>query len=462
MGAITLSDLNNYMKNYPSGTIVPENAHWDQVPLFKALRPSIDRSVFRGEHIEVLMETGIGGTFEGFSENQDIPHGAAPAYEKQLVPLKEVIANAELTLQTRNRAIGGDTAWGRAVDMAIQHMFRRFYYGLELACLGNGTGALARVVSASHVDDSPSTGLYTYTVTCDNTYADFGVENVQLLQPGMKIDIYNGSNAVASCTGLTVTGVSFGERANGAATSGTFTFVSDTDALLGTPDNYVVYLANSKSKLPMGLLGIVQDGVHYSGVAQLTTFQDQARADHAALRAKVYQATDFGPAGETPADGTPCSWALSTISDAIDEAEDTSGREIGALFVHSELAKAIDRLNRAANSVSVTVTTTEATTQPVVGARQARTFEKSSGRQVPIYVCRTLPRNVLYGLSLDCLGWHPETEFDFLRLYGEVWMPSKDDRKANFEAPYYGSYNISSTRCDGHFVMQDMSTAPAT
>ncbi len=60
MGAITLSDLNNYMKNYPTGVIVPENAHWDQVPLFKALRPSIDRSVFRGQQIEVLMETASG------------------------------------------------------------------------------------------------------------------------------------------------------------------------------------------------------------------------------------------------------------------------------------------------------------------------------------------------------------------------------------------------------------------
>ncbi len=98
--------------------------------------------------------------------------------------------------------------------------------------------------------------------------------------------------------------------------------------------------------------------------------------------------------------------------------------------------------------------------QPAVGARVARAFEKSNGRVIPIYACRTLPRNVLYGVALDAMGWHPETEFDFLRLYGEVWMPSKDDRKANFEAPYYGSYNISSSRCDGHFVIQDMSTEP--
>ena len=75
MGAITLSDLNNYMRNYPTGVIVPENAHWDQVPLFKALRPNIDRSVFRGEKIEVLMETQLGGAFEAFSEAQDIPRG---------------------------------------------------------------------------------------------------------------------------------------------------------------------------------------------------------------------------------------------------------------------------------------------------------------------------------------------------------------------------------------------------
>jgi len=462
MGAITLSDLNNYMKSYPSGKIVPENAHWDQVPLFKALQPNIDRSVFRGEHLEVLMETGIGGTFEAFTENQDIPRSASPAFEKQLISLKEVIANAELTMQTRHRAVGGDTSWGRAVDMAVQHMFRRFYYGLELSCLGNGTAALARIVSASHVDNSPGTGYYTYTVTCDNTYTDFGSENVQVLQPGMKVDIYNGSSPVANCTGLTILNVGFGERGNSSATTGTFTFVCETDGLLASPDNYVIYLANSKDKLPMGLLGIVQDGVHYAGVAQVATFQNQARADHASLRSTVLQATDFATGG-TPSDGTPtANWDLSVISNAIDDAEDSSGKEVGGLFVHGELAKAVDRLNKADNKVTVMVTSTGATAQTAVGSRQARTFEKSNGQQIPIYICRTLPRNVLYGVALECLGWHPETEFDFLRVSGEVWMPSKDDRKANYEAPYYGAYNISSTRCDAHFVMQDLSTNPAT
>ncbi len=105
---------------------------------------------------------------------------------KQQIDLKEVIANAELTMQTRNRAVGGDTSWGRAVDMSIQHMYRRFYYGLELACLGNGSGALARVKSAAFANG-------VLTVTCDNTYTDFGIENVQLLQPGLKVDVYRAA-----------------------------------------------------------------------------------------------------------------------------------------------------------------------------------------------------------------------------------------------------------------------------
>lgn len=191
----------------------------------------------------------------------------------------------------------------------------------------------------------------------------------------------------------------------------------------------------------------------------VTTFQNLTRATYPCLQSKVYQATDFGPASETPSDGTPCSWDLGTVSDAIDEAETASGKKVGGLFVHGELAKAMDRLNKATNGVSVTVGSIDQAAQAIVGTRNTRTFEKSDGSRIPIYICRTLPRNVLYGLAIEVMGWHPEQDFDWLRLYGNVWGPTKDDRYANFEAPYYGSYNLSSQRCDGHLCIQDMSTA---
>ena len=95
MAAITLSDLNNYMKNLPSGAIVPEEMEWKQVPLFNALKGMIDREAFKGSYIEVLVKTAVGGAAQAFAENVAIPSGYAPAYAKQLIGLKEIIANAE-------------------------------------------------------------------------------------------------------------------------------------------------------------------------------------------------------------------------------------------------------------------------------------------------------------------------------------------------------------------------------
>lgn len=445
------------MKNWPSGIIVPEDVHWDQVPVFKALKPMIDRSAFRGENIEVLIQTGVGGAFEAFSENQDIPAGAAPAYVKQLIPLREIIANAQLTLQVRNRGIAGDNAWGNAVRVAIEDMFKRFYFGLERATLGAGNGFLARADAVAVVDNGD-----TLTVSCDNTYDTDGIENVQLIQVGDLIDIYNGSSSTlrdATTVDLPVTAVSFGNRNNSSATVGTVTFTLADDP--GISDGDCIYLANSRGIMPMGVMGAVQGAStdDYIAPNAVTTFQNLTRTSYPSLQSVIYQATDFGPSAESPSDGTPCSWDPSVITDAIDVAEDNSNSKIGVLLMHGELAKALDRQNKSFNSVTVNVGSVGAAQQPVVGSQYSRSFEKSDGSIIPIYVCRTLPRNMMHGLAVEKMGWHPDTEFDYLRLYGDIWGPTKDDRKANFEAPYYGAYNLSFERCDCHFTAQDLSTA---
>jgi hypothetical protein len=406
-----------------------------------------------------LVNTDWGYTGVGFTDNQDIPEGHPPTDRKMLIALKQVLANAQVTMQSRDRATGGAASWGNIVERSVSNLLERdFPWACELACVGNGKAVLAEVVSCVYAAGPPKT----ITFTCDNNYTNSGIENVQLIRKGMYVDIYAAGLAAltdASATGLKVTAVSFGNRKNGAATTGTFTVEVSSDWSAAVADGDIVVLAYSVNKLPQGLLGLVQDGTHFAGDFQLATFQNLARGSYPSLRSLIYEATDFGPESEAPADGTPCSWDLSVVSDAMSGVENGGGGGlVSALFCHGDLARAIYRLGKAEASMSVTVTTTAQQKQPAVGSEYATVFRCPDGRDIPIYRCKTLPANVLYGMTMRDLRWHPLGDFDWLRLYGGIWGPTKGDRKANFEAPYGGYYEISAERCDNSFCIRDMRT----
>lgn len=448
-GGITLSDLNNYMRNYPSRKVVADEI--TDAPLLEVLRNNIDTEAFRGDNIEILVKTKQPFTGKAHYEDADIPYPKDTAFVKQLIPLREVIVNAGLTRQAMMRATGGAASWGRIVDDVLRDQQTDFKWLLNLACMGNGSASLARVSTVANA------GGVT-TVTCDNTYTDFGWENVSLLKTGMQVEIRAADGTLRTpAGGVEVGEVSFGSRRNGAATHGSFVFAAA--GTLNIADNDIVYLYDSKDKLPMGLLGIVQDGVHYSGVAQTSTFQNLARADYSSLRARVYQATDFGLPSEDPADGVPTGWDLSVISDAIADSWRGGGKgRVDMLLCSANLAMAIMRRNRSESNISVHVSSTANENQGAVGSMYANKFIAPDGRLIPIKVAETIPENCLYGLCLDDLNWYPFGDFDFVREYGEIWEPSRGDRKTNVEAPYGGFYNIGAERCDNCFTIQDMRT----
>jgi hypothetical protein len=436
------------MKTYPSGVIVPEQIV--EVPLLKALRGTINRGTFRGTYWDQLIKTTRPHTFQGFGENKALPTGQAPAYIKAQIPIRQVIATAQLTSQVMDQAGGGDASWGNAVDIAISDMKDDFNLGLERCIFGQGLGALARIVSVS---DGGSPNVV--TCTCDNTYTDFGIENVQLLKVGDHVDIYTSTSA--TLTDQTITAVTFGDRANGVATTGTFTFTHATGH--GLADNDIVYLAGTYAyPLPMGLSGIIQDGSHYSGVAQVGTFQGLTRTSYPCLMAKVYDAADFAAGGVA---GTPDDWDLSVISTDIRAAEKASGSKVDALACASELAMAIMRRNRTESVINVVTSAVGQGTQEAVGSLYAQRFLCPDGRTIPIIVADTISANSLYGICRADLTWHVlpnKPSFDYLRLYGDIWGPTKGDSYANFEAPYAGYYNIGARRCDSMFVIHDMKT----
>lgn len=497
---VNLTDLNNFMKNYASGTIVPDLYTWGT--LYDALKSSVHKNEFRGDAVEQLIQTTHPFTGTAFGENVAIPYPSPIGFTKNWIPLKEVIVNAGITKQALDRAVGGDASWGRAVDAVLRAQRQEFQWLMELCAIGDGTGRLARVVTSDYSGT-------TMTVVCDNTYCDFGWENVALLKKGMRVEIFsatglqvsdaaNGTYDAAATNEWTVTGVTFGNRANGAATTGSFTFTAansiDDDDSAGIVDGSIVYLAGTRSKtlsdfagtgagsparaywaenlqstydvlaaLPMGLVGLVADNVnatkkYQDGVTesthiqcQLDTFQGLARASYPTLNAAVYNGADLGGTKETPED-----WDLSVISDAINQNYAGTGKWTDLLLCSSHLAMAINRRNRSEQNFSVNVSTTGNLNQNTVGAQFPNTFLRPDGAPIPIKVSNTIPANVLYGLCTEDLDWWTKGNFDFLRLNGEVWDKSYDDRYANFEAPFGGYSQIGAKRCDSQWVIQDM------
>jgi hypothetical protein len=449
----TLTTLNYFTKDFPTGRIVPFEKL--EFPLLEALRPNIQTEDFvAGQYMKTLIKTARPFTGKAHYEDADVPLPGASGYVEQLVPLRELIANAGISQEALDRATGGEASWGKAVDESLNDLKDDFDHLLELAVFGQGLGALARVYSNT---ESPSG---TYTIVCDNTYADSGVENVALLKKDMLIDVYTTNTLRTTAAGALVTSVTFGDRANGAATTGTVVFTDTTGATIANDD--IIYLHGSKGYMPMGLTGIVQGSgakARYAGIFNVTAFQGLTRASYGCLQSKTYEATDFGLASESPSDGTPTSWDLSVISDCITDVRKGTGKGLVDFLLCSEtLAMAIQRRNKAESNITVNVGTTAATQQNVAGSRYAGSFICPDGRIIPVRIAATIPDNVLYGLTLGDLRWGVKGGFDFKRPTGEVWMKSPADRKLNFEAPFGGYMQISADRCDNAFVLMDLRT----
>ena len=493
---VNLTDLNNFMKNYASGTIVPEQFTWGT--LYDALKANIKKNEFRGDAVEQLIQTSYPFTGTAFGENIAIPYPQTLGFTKNWIPLKQVIVNAGITKQALDRAVGGDASWGRAVDMVLRAQREEFKWLMELCAIGDGTGRLARSSGAGVYDGSSSvssTGK-SVTITCDNTYTDFGWENTALIKKGMWVEAYlaNGTRSAESTTyAWKVCATTFGNRNNAVAsadTSGTVVIEVSSDISSQFDNGTVLFIAGTRSacsaaelglagtgvgspavcyeatnmmgnvenyaSLPMGLVGIVQTSSDntYSDASidcTLDKFQGLARSSYTTLNAAVYDGGDFGGT-----EGTPEDWDLSVISDAINQNYSNTGKWTDLLLCSSELAMAINRRNRSEQNFTVNVNNTGNLNQNAVGAQFASHFLRPDGATIPILVTKTCPANVLYGLCTEDLDWWTKGDFDFLRLNREVWDKSYNDRYANFEAPFGGYSQLGAKRCDSQWVIQDM------
>ena len=490
---VGVNHLNNYLKDFPSGIIVETDRLWNN-PLYRALQGRVNSLDFAGGNLfEIEMQTTYSYGGQGMGERSSLPYAGNMAFVKMQLPMKEVIEPAGISQRALDFATGGDASWGKVVQREIDQVRKmRFPWLMEICSMGDGTGRLARAASAS-------AGSSAVVVTCDNTYIDFGWENVRFIKPGMWIQVYTGAGAAGAdgnaVTSWKVTSVSFGDRNNGTATTGTFTIecTSGQEATIAAlfDDGATVYLNGTRGEmaniadsaagtwmyeatnyvgsvdvrtsLPMGLVGIYQttdtsydynDGaVDYT----LDTFQGLARASYDTLRARFYNGTDI--TGGSGTAGTPGDWDTSTVTDAWTAVSDETDGEVDLILLSSQLSTCWDRKNTGQITPTVDVAKANGWSTNIEGGQYAKPFRAPNGRLIPVVVSKAIPKNVMYGVTTKDLHWMTKGgAFDFLPLgeNGGQWRLSPGNRQRVWESWFGGYTQMAAERCDRGFVIQDL------
>ena len=465
MALWSLGALNNYTRSLPlqDGLIIPDRII--KAPLLEALRPHMNsREFLPGNQVQILIRELNLLSGGATTENVAIRTPQAGSYSLLTAPLREIEVNVGTTMQALDRAEGMPGSWGKHVDDLLAERRADYDFTWDRILMNAGTGLLANVVSSSWNTD-------TLTVTCDNTYTQTGVENVALIKRGMMVEVLAHGGALvadnASVTSWQVQASTFGDRNNGAATTGSFTIKPSSDISANVTDADFVYAKGTATATgltfpePMGLVAHIQGtGDGYAGVNKLTTYQGVTRASYASTNALVWQATDFDSDGS---DGTPSDWTLRTISRFLNTLGRGSGQDTPDLLLASSmLAMSIMDRQRSEGGSNVVVYNTRQEAEQartVVGDRFAGQFLRPDGVMIPIRVADTIPATVLYAIKTGAYIWH--TQGGFINLasrlgLGDVWMKSPADRLTNFEAPGHEYGQITSLRNDRSGCIQDM------
>ena len=471
----SLAAINAAMRSLPTGRYTVDD--WVDESLHAGLRDRISTEGIKGLEVTGLLQSGLILTGRPFGAGIPLPQGGTPVTGQWKAPLFEMIASAWITKQAMDRAVGMPGSEFDALKKALQQLKLDWDWLCQVITIGDGTGRLARVSGVAN-----SGGVT--TVTCDNTYTDFGWENVKLLKKGQIIEIYTaGSGGTASSTKqnlngvgyATITAVKFGDRANGAATTGYFQYASAGTDSIANGD--IVYLNASHSSgidlntyyasaagdhfcLPIGLTGLVQDdgatNTHLydadgSTSYSLTTFESLTRSSYPVLYGKVVDGSMINGG----ACGTPGNWDLSVMSDVASDAHSASGKWINEWWASPKMAACIGRQQQ--EDVTIIVKNQgEPNEMGVSAGVYARAFTMPKGEKAPIFTSEVIPDNCIFGLCTDNLMFNMLKEPDFLKLYGDIWGPTKGDSYAQFEAPFGGYENFSADQLDSCVVIKDL------
>ena len=459
----------------------PREIHYPQDTLSNLIMErGIDTEInTEGAYIYTVSDSYNYGVVPG-GRNVDFPYGGNKlTASKAEIYVKEFYANAAVTYNDMINQRGGNSSDVDVVAKALLDLYRGRDRYLTVAALGAGTGQLATLAISSAIA-AGSAG----TLTATNTYLDLGWDNTVLLAKGMTVEIYRGSSLVA--TGIVGT-VNINRKRNATNTqTGTFTFTNTGESSYTAQAGDAVYWNKTYGVgMPMGLRGIVNPGFSSSnpifGIDGDNPFQGHfymndsnvrtaiARtADEASIfRSQLWRPNDNDANFDEPLtednlsdhnSGTVVDWDLNTLSQIIDDIEQSSTNEnsIDMLMMNRSMLQKLWTLAEDKVEISSTWAGTMGSEfNTVFSTRLVSAFMKPDGTSIPIMVERMMPNNEIMGLATGDLIVARNGQFDFARNFNEIWQPTFD-RKDNFEAPYRGFINFGSTRCDSHFCIQGL------
>lgn len=472
-----------FVKSRYSDIIVAEHMI-DDVPLLKALKANIDRSITpdTNGNLKLLIQTRIARNARGLPDGSSLQTSDHARFAEMTVGIKRILATCGLTELQALALNGGGNSWGPMMRRTLDDTITDFKNAQNFAAHSNGSGALALVASATYTGGATTFGNCTGAViTCNNTYRNSNIENTSAIQPGMWVSIWNASTNTFYTDGATVYEWRVASVAPGKRTgdgSGDWAAVTGTVTLEGITTGFtvealaagdIIVLAGTPtdldggsvitSTLPMGMTGIIANGAGGSypdslttAPWQTTTFQGVTRTTYASLMSDIWQRDDFttGSAGTATE-----SWDLSVISDAMDEVVNKGGRT-KMIRCHPEMSRTLYRLNKSGNSINVVVNSTGEVDQTVVGDRRPKFMLDVEGELLPIVADRWCPRYVVEGLDTSVIRWVPIDNANWREDSGKIWGPTRGGRATTVEAGYQWWYELLSERCDWHFRVQDL------
>jgi hypothetical protein len=507
--AWSLEALNYYTRTLPDEKRTISLDRKLDIGLFEELSPNLQKSGFTpSDKIEFRIKTAIPLRGGPFGENIDLPTGGTPAFTDVTVPLREVMDVATITKQALERATGMPGSWGSAVDDAQNDMVNTSFKELLQYCaVGNGSGFLGKIHSAVACSDAAGTeGAGNYIkFYLDNDYATCGFDGAHLCQVGMSVEVADSTGATytvtdwSTCGGhdlarLVITNIVRKPRQNQA-----FTAVDNTDADYiicacystagaltssatlqgGVSDGDLLYRYGSISlgidttyytPFPRGLFYFLNGG-HNGAGAQLLTAQcgssstaiytaycGKTRLSYPSLMARIYQGGQSGYLSGSGTAGTPETWDLSDVTDAMIAIEEGTGKgKVNLLMMNKQMGLCLGRKTKTENSTIVMVgNTSAANAQAVALPRIPKTIEGPDGQPVKVIINKMWPNNSIGMFDTRDIVLAQKGSFDYLNLYGGAWGPTKNDRKANFEAFYGGMMQMYAYRLDNMALMQDL------
>lgn len=244
---VTLSSAENVLKDVYLG-VIADQINTKTNPLFSRIKRSSRNIV--GKEVRVVAPVGINGGIMAGAENSTLPDGVATPYLSFVAPLKNLYGKFEISDKAIRCSSSDVNSFVNLLQDGMDSLLKASIFNLSRMIYGDGSGCLATATVSSN------------TIT---------VDNVDAIVPGMYVDVYNGTTAVA--TNILVTDVNKSTKV---------VTLAQSASALSIVTGYKFYVQGSKGNEITGLKGIASNSTLY-GVT---------RANYPIMDAKNYTAAE--------------------------------------------------------------------------------------------------------------------------------------------------------------------------